>query len=451
MCSLQTNVPPYPQSHHHQTTVYSQQLPSAEGPYWLQDAPPQENTVAYCLPNQVPQEASAYGDFPPFAGDLFQPEEIFQLDQPLRPDFPANPQDVARSPPTLLDLGSGTIKYEVKQQSQDQTYWNQFLSEDSSSSHLSLPPQDERLQFSAFEPEKDTNGLPSRRTMHHYVQEKDQNQGHSVNDALHYQSYFRPQNQKSFVDGNSKSEHEQPAFWPQDNQQDNRLHFPSFEVKEEDLLASRREVDCYNNRNGCQTSLAGRTEYSSLYQRPKSEDTQDAVRSSRSPEDRPYPFDGYHHQMFDHGDSKNQPHSRVAHHQNTTRMNLDDRLQTYDNHEAAEAADRLFHGSGATMDTSTVHSQNSPEPFFYPSNERCHYTCEILDRLPQMMGNVPGVTTHGTNVNNYGEQVAADLDLPPFVDYTLVGMLCSSADEEAASSLLPAGCPQDSHSYVPHH
>ncbi|XP_011154781.1 transcription factor glial cells missing [Harpegnathos saltator] len=458
MCSLQTNVPAYPQSHHHQTTVYSQQLPPADGAYWLQDVPPQENTVAYCLPNQQMTQEASYGDFPPFAGDLFQPEEIFQLDQPLRPDFPANPQDVARSPPTLLDLGSGTIKYEVKQQSQDQAYWNQFLSEDSSSSHLSLPPQDERLQFSSgFEPEKDSNGLPSRRTMHHYVQEKDQqNQAHPVNDALHYQSYFRPQNQKGFVDGNSKSEHEQQSYWPQD-QQDNRLHFPGFEVKEEDLLSSRREVECYNNnnnnRNGCQTSLAGRTEYDNLYQqRSKSEDTQDAVRSSRSPEDRPYPFDGYHHQMFDHGDSKSQPpHSRVAHHQNTTRMTLDERLQTYDSHEAvAEATDRLFHGSAA-METSAVQSQNSSEPFFYPNNERCHYTCEILDRLPQMMSNVPAATAHGTNDNNYGGQVAADLDLPPFVDYTLVGMLCSSADEEAASSLLPAGCPQDSHSYVPHH
>lgn len=237
MCSLQTNVPPYPQSHHQQTTVYSQQLPATDGPYWLQDVPPQENTVAYNLPNQVPQEAS-YGDFPPFTGDLFQPEEIFQLDQPLRPDFPANPQDVARSPPTLLDLGSGTIKYEVKQQ--DQTYWNQFLSEDSSSSHLSLPTQDERLQFSGFEPEKDSNGLSSRRAMHHYVQEKNHSQGHPVNDTLHYhQNYFRPQNQKGFGDGNSKSEHEQQSYWPQD-QQDNRLHFPGFEVKEEDLLPSHR-------------------------------------------------------------------------------------------------------------------------------------------------------------------------------------------------------------------
>lgn len=174
------------------------------------------------------------------------------------------------------------------------------------------------------------------------------------------------------------------------------------------------------------------------------------MRSSRSPEDRSYSFDGYHHQMFDHGDSKTQSHGRVAHHQNTTRMNLDDRLQAYDSHEATETADRLFHGSGA-MENAAIQSQNSQEPFLYPNNERCHYTCEILDRLPQMMNNTPGTTAHGANVNNYNEQVAADLDLPPFVDYTLVGMLCSSADEEAASSLLPAGCSQDSHSYVPHH
>lgn len=40
-----------------------------------------------------------------------------------------------------------------------------------------------------------------------------------------------------------------------------------------------------------------------------------------------------------------------------------------------------------------------------------------------------------------------DMDMPPFVDYTLVGMLCSSAEEE-----LPP-CQQQPvvHSYVPQH
>ncbi|XP_012526545.1 uncharacterized protein LOC105831145 [Monomorium pharaonis] len=438
MCSLQTNVSSYPQSHHHQTTIYPQQLPPTDGPYWLQDVPSQENPVGYCLPNQTPQEAS-YGDFPPFTGDLFQPEEIFQLDQPLRPDFTTNPQDVARSPPTLLDLGSGTIKYEMKQQNQDQGYWNQFLSEDSSSSHLSLP-QDERLHFVNFEPEKVTNGFPSRRAMHHYVQEKNQNQ--PANDVLSYQNYPRSQSQKGFIEGNTKGEHEQ-SYWPQ-NQQDNRLHLESFEVKEEDLLSSRREVECY--KNSCQSPMMNRTEYS-LYQRPKSDELQEqTVRRNCSPEgNKPYPFDGYH-QMFEHGDAKNQPHNRVVHQNSVTRTNLDERLQNcYASQETPETAERLFHNASGVTETS-VQSRNSPESFFYPGNERCPYTCEILERVPQMMSAGPA---HGT-VNNYGDSATADLDLPPFVDYTLVGMLCSSTDEET-SSLLP-GCPQDSHNnYIPHH
>jgi len=432
ICTLQTNVSSYPQSHHHQTTVYSQQLPPTDGPYWLQGAPPLENTVGYCLPNQISQEAS-YGDFPPFTGDLFQPEEIFQLDQPLRPDFPANSQDAARSPPTLLDLGSGTIKYEVKQ-NQDQGYWNQFLSEDSSSSHLSLP-QEEKLHFANFESEKISNGFSSRR-MHHYVQEKSQNQ--PGNDNLCYQNYSRSQNQKDFIEESAKNEHEQ-SYWSQD-QHSNRIHLEGFEVKEEDLLSSRREIECY--KNSCQSSVLNRAEYNA-YQRPKSEDLQDTTRRSSNAENKPYPFDDYH-QMFEHGDTKNQPHNHVVH-QNSTSMNLDDRLQggCYSNQETPEIAERLFHNSGVAE--TSIQSQNSPEPLFYPNNDRCHYTCEILERMPQMMN---AGAVHGS-INNYGDQTTTDLDLPPFVDYTLVGMLCSSMDEDT-SNMLP-GCPQDSHTYIPHH
>lgn len=42
--------------------------------------------------------------------ELFQPEEIFQLDQPLRTaDYCQQETGTSKSPPTLLDLGSGTI------------------------------------------------------------------------------------------------------------------------------------------------------------------------------------------------------------------------------------------------------------------------------------------------------------------------------------------------------
>lgn len=399
----------------------------------MQNAPPQEDTAGYSLPNQVSQEL--YGDFPrdPFITDLFQPEEIFQLDQPLRPDFSANPQDTARSPPTLLDLGSGTIKYEIKQN--DQAYWNQFLSEDSSSSHLSLS-QDEKFHFTGFEPEKVSNRLASKIYMHQYVlQEKSQNQ--SINDTLNYQSYSRSQSQKNFIEGNAKDEQEQ-SYWSQQNQQDNRLHLEGFEVKDVDLLAPRREVECY--KNNCQSPIISRMEYN-LYQRPKNDDQHDAARRNcNSEQDKPYAFDGYHH-MFEHADSKTQSHNRVVH-QNSSRLNLDERLQgNYDNQEAPEIVERLLHNSGVTE--MSVGSQNSPETYF--SNDRCHYTCEIVERMPQMTNAGPA---HGT-VNNYGDQITADLDLPPFVDYTLIGMLCSSADEDT-SSLLPSGCLQDSHNYTPH-
>lgn len=61
-------------------------------------------------------------DFSNISADLFQPEEIFQLDQPIKPDF-IQPNDMARSPPTLLDLGSGTIHREYK----SEEYWQQNL------------------------------------------------------------------------------------------------------------------------------------------------------------------------------------------------------------------------------------------------------------------------------------------------------------------------------------
>ncbi|KAI4464704.1 glial cells missing related/glide [Holotrichia oblita] len=72
-------------------------------------------------------------DFSNISADLFQPEEIFQLDQPIKPDF-VQQNDIARSPPTLLDLGSGTIHREFK----TEEYWQQnitnLVSDDSNNS-----------------------------------------------------------------------------------------------------------------------------------------------------------------------------------------------------------------------------------------------------------------------------------------------------------------------------
>lgn len=95
-----------------------QQAPQQSSTYW-------SHSQAQFTGNQFP---STYGDcsvemnvsnqmemtgqhdlyqFSPLSGDLFQPEEIFQLDQPLKPPGGLNN---STSPPTLLDLGSGTIQ-----------------------------------------------------------------------------------------------------------------------------------------------------------------------------------------------------------------------------------------------------------------------------------------------------------------------------------------------------
>lgn len=86
---------------------------------------------------------------------------------------------------------------------------------------------------------------------------------------------------------------------------------------------------------------------------------------------------------------------------------------------------------------------SNPESYFYQNNDRCHYTCEVLDtRLPQV-GNMAGYTE------------VADLEMPPYVDYTLVGMLCSSGEEEQQQQpqQLPVACQQQPvvHGYAHHH
>lgn len=55
-------------------------------------------------------------DFAPLSGDIFQPEEIFQLDQPLRPSEQTS-SDATRSPTIILDLGNGS-RDAVKSESQ---------------------------------------------------------------------------------------------------------------------------------------------------------------------------------------------------------------------------------------------------------------------------------------------------------------------------------------------
>ncbi|KAF7269406.1 hypothetical protein GWI33_017556 [Rhynchophorus ferrugineus] len=136
ICSYQTNLPPqmphFPQS----PQSYQPTTPQLDG-YWGQ-----EPMHAQAYPTDSIGMDNTQCDFN-ISTDLFQPEEIFQLDQPIKPDFmhiqgPTDSRlgtnELARSPPTLLDLGSGTIHKEFK----TEDYWSStnmnFLNDDSNTS-----------------------------------------------------------------------------------------------------------------------------------------------------------------------------------------------------------------------------------------------------------------------------------------------------------------------------
>lgn len=100
----------------------SYQQPQIMDPYWLQEP---NHAQTYPTELTAPAAANSQYDFANFSTELFQPEEIFQLDQPIKPDLGDQSQsDMAHSPPTLLDLGSGTIHREFK----NEDYWNQSIS-----------------------------------------------------------------------------------------------------------------------------------------------------------------------------------------------------------------------------------------------------------------------------------------------------------------------------------
>lgn len=91
-------------------------------------------------------------DFANLTADLFQPEEIFQLDQPIKPDLVQHhpvQSEMARSPSTLLDLGSGTIHREFK----NEDYWSQsmasIIDDGSNSSSSRFPNSPDNSQITA--------------------------------------------------------------------------------------------------------------------------------------------------------------------------------------------------------------------------------------------------------------------------------------------------------------
>lgn len=104
------------------SSLSTYQQPHVAEPYWTPEPTIQQSYQN--PPGPEPSILNPQYDFNSLASDIFQPEEMFQLDQPVKPDFVAmNQTEIARSPPTLLDLGSGTIHKEFK----NEEYWHPAL------------------------------------------------------------------------------------------------------------------------------------------------------------------------------------------------------------------------------------------------------------------------------------------------------------------------------------
>ncbi|XP_044752022.1 transcription factor glial cells missing-like [Coccinella septempunctata] len=105
------------------------QQPQVLNSYWTQ-----EPAYANSYPTDINTSYNQQYDLANISTDLFQPEEIFQLDHPIKAEYSNQQNDMASSPPTLLDLGSGTIHREFK----TEDYWthniSNLASEDSNNS-----------------------------------------------------------------------------------------------------------------------------------------------------------------------------------------------------------------------------------------------------------------------------------------------------------------------------
>lgn len=81
--------------------------------------------------------------YSPYSGDLLQPEDIFQMDQPIRSANVSSLNGMSASPPaTLLDLGSGTIEQKSLSYSQSElsdSYYSLNDDNSTASSHTADP------------------------------------------------------------------------------------------------------------------------------------------------------------------------------------------------------------------------------------------------------------------------------------------------------------------------
>uniref|UniRef100_A0ABD2X7D0 GCM domain-containing protein n=1 Tax=Trichogramma kaykai TaxID=54128 RepID=A0ABD2X7D0_9HYME len=298
--------------------------------------------------------------------DLFAPEEIFQLDQPIRADFGmvvaannsgnsnngsvGNPTTSRTTPPTLLDLGSGTIKYEAPE-FVAQT-WNQLLSEDSSSSQVSVNQQ-----------------------QHDNNDSKSQTFGAAA-------AYATPSANASFWNNRAPQQQE---------------NYPSsgavavYEPKSKTQLVSSHspvaEVAAYSAYDDYQQQMV------------KSYGTSP---TSQSPDQSPI----QHHRQY-----------RI----------LQERL-TYGVQQTPTTTTSLL----------TIQSQASPaeSAYYYQSNtgnDRCHYSCDdAAARLQQQQQQQHHQVNVNNNMTSYTGDGQSTVDFAPYVDYTLVGMLCSPEDEESS-------------------
>ncbi|XP_045470528.1 transcription factor glial cells missing isoform X2 [Harmonia axyridis] len=124
------NVPAVPaiQQYQHDSPGNYQQ-PQVLNSYWTQ-----EPAYAQSYPAEINTSYNQQYDLANISTDLFQPEEIFQLDQPIKAEYSLNQNEMASSPPTLLDLGSGTIHREFKTEDYLTQNLSNLASEDSTNS-----------------------------------------------------------------------------------------------------------------------------------------------------------------------------------------------------------------------------------------------------------------------------------------------------------------------------
>lgn len=91
-------------SNQHTETVYHGFQPNAPSVY-------QTNADFNGTVNSNNVSSQDVYQYSPYSGDLLQPEDIFQMDQPIRSANVSSLNGMSASPPaTLLDLGSGTIE-----------------------------------------------------------------------------------------------------------------------------------------------------------------------------------------------------------------------------------------------------------------------------------------------------------------------------------------------------